>query len=166
MDDQQFEQGEVLWFNTQKRFGFIKDKQDHEIFFHFSDGKFPVIVNGKSGYSEATIKGPNSRRWPLPDPVPGDYILFERTKGSRGRPKASPWTYQYMLETEWVKYEDGKRPCAECGHPISEHAGSVLCMMNGCHCGDEAYQVPPGMETDGPREVSTGDSTGGFSICQ
>jgi hypothetical protein len=86
----------VLWFNSQKRFGFAKDQMGREIFFHFNDGRFVEVEAKKLVFGKATrsfnIKGvvPSI---PLADPRAGDVILFVRFAGSKGRPKASPWVY-------------------------------------------------------------------------
>ena len=86
----------VLWFNHQKRFGFAKDQAGREIFFHFNDGRFVETEAKEFVFGKATksfnIKGvvPSI---PLADPYVGEVILFVRSIGSKGRPKASPWCF-------------------------------------------------------------------------
>jgi hypothetical protein len=97
-------------------------------------------------------------------PRSGEKFLFVRAKGKEG-PKASPWTPVDEFLTVERELAELNSLC-DCGHKMKEHHPDGTCGALGCHCGDEAYQDVPGMEIDSPREVSTQDSTGGFSICQ
>jgi cold shock CspA family protein len=111
------ELGTVVWFNPQKRFGFAKDQTGKEIFFHFNDGRFVEIEAGKIVFGKATrsftIKGvvPSI---PLPDPITGEFILFVRSVGSKGRPKASPWCSDFdYLSTKMTLEVEADHCCDE-----------------------------------------------------
>lgn len=75
----------VKWFNPQKRYGFLLKEDGTEIFFHYNDGQNMIAVGDHLEWSLP----PSGKR--LPDPVPGDAVVYEISPGSKG-PKASPWT--------------------------------------------------------------------------
>jgi hypothetical protein len=163
VSDKEVELAVVQWFNPQKRFGFalVCGKEPEQIFFHFGDGRKLSLDNNEE--SVIFLEAVASKN--LEEPQISAYIIFIRTVGSKGRPKASPWAYL----GDWITLNDVLREqnfVCDCGHKKKEHHADGTCGAPGCHCGDEAYMVAPGMETDGPREISTQDSTGGFSICQ
>ena len=157
--DNQFKLGKVIWFNPQKRYGFLENLRGSQIFFHFNDGRFVEVKEGILVYGEPTVLGFNNRCSSLPDAKPGDIIRFEFTKGSKGRPKASPWCYDYMFVETLLNFERDNELCPNCGHRERDHAGA-LCMEPICHCGDEAYEH----DDDEPREVNLGGDPGGFKI--
>jgi cold shock CspA family protein len=129
-----FEVGKVVWFHPEKRYGLISNRWGFDTFFHFNDGRFPAIKNEEVDYGN-----PKNGKDSLPDPKPGDEVVFEWAKGSNGRDKASPWCYQEMFLDLSLEWERGKELCPNCHDREWDHAGG-LCMVNGCHCGDEAYE--------------------------
>lgn len=86
--------GKVKFFDSRegKRFGFIIDGDGSEIFFHFNDGRFIEAGKKEPQFTEPTFvyKGKIAH---LRDPQPGDLVVFERIRGSKGF-KASPWGYK------------------------------------------------------------------------
>ncbi|MBI2420799.1 MAG: cold shock domain-containing protein, partial [Candidatus Levybacteria bacterium] len=82
------EQGIVKWFDARpgKRFGFISLGQSQpELFFHFNDGR-----SIEAGDTMPQFSGHQVHR----EPLVGDAVVFERSTGSQGKPKACPWGYQ------------------------------------------------------------------------
>ena len=154
--DNRFKLGKVIWFNPQKRYGFLEDLRGSQIFFHFNDGRFVEVKERMLVYGGPTVLGFNNTCSSLPDPKPGNIIRFESTKGSKGRPKASPWCYDYMFVETLLNFERDNELCS-CGHKILDHAGA-LCMS--CKCGTEEYEH----DEDEPREVNLGGDPGGFKI--
>jgi len=152
-----WELGEVVWFNKERRFGFAKDGEGKEIFFHFNDGRFVKVAENREVIFTSPAIELFGRRIPLDDPKPGDCILFVRTRGSKGRPKASPWCFDDMYLEEQTRYDEDQKPCPLCMHRMGEHSGGCLCMIANCHCGDEAYEH----EDDEPQQVWFTESPGG-----
>ena len=84
--------GVVTFFNASAgmKYGFIRVRGEiFEIFFHQNDGLQFCIEGGRVKFND---KLKVSR-----EPEKGDKIAFEIAKGSRGRPKASPWGFRHGL---------------------------------------------------------------------
>lgn len=124
--NQELESATVIWYNNEKRYGFARDKWEKQIFFHLNDGRHCTIENGEIKLiirSTETYGKFNH----VPDPVGGDVINFARAIGSKGRPKASPWTFEYMII---MAYEDD-------GYKMSEYS-EPECIHDDC---DESYEL-------------------------
>ncbi len=121
------EVGVVVFFDSRdnKRYGFVRDTDGKELFFHYNDGR--IAAN----YFEAGLG------WEMPAnrssdtildyPRTGDELFFMRKPGLKG-PKASPWTskesYLQAAETRWCP----------CGHHIDDHDDGRSCLR--CKCPD------------------------------
>lgn len=127
----------VVWFNTEKHYGFARDEWGQQIFFHLNDGRHCFVDKGEL---KLYARSPESfgKYHLVPEPVAEDIILYKVAIGSKGRPKASPWTYQYMQVDAWLDYEQDQIPCSACGHLMEEHSGAE-CQHDGCHCGEEDF---------------------------
>lgn len=58
----------------------------------------------------------------------------------------------------------GWEDCTSCGHSEWDHVGGQ-CQNGNCHCGDQAYEVPPGME-DEPQVVNFTEGPMGHHGCE
>ncbi|KKR71180.1 MAG: hypothetical protein UU12_C0006G0009 [Candidatus Woesebacteria bacterium GW2011_GWA2_40_7b] len=157
VNGKEFESGTVVWYNNEKRYGFARDSWRMQIFFHLNDGRHCRVE--KSELKMFARSAETYGKFHLvPEPVAEDVILFSRAKGSKGRDKASPWTFQYMETEAWLDYEQDQIPCSNCGHLMEEHSG-FECQHILCHCGDEAYEH----DEDEPRQVWFTESPGGHN---
>lgn len=172
--------GRVVWFNKVKEYGFVKpDGEDIEIFLRFDDGRAPEIKNSEIAFSELDVQ------YNFPFPRTGDSVCFLVSKGSKGRPKCSPWCFstkysivKAYIEKESTKFQIGDvdqfefEKC-DCGHYFYEHCGEK-CQIKFCHCGDEDYEdkyvvtiLPDGRQgvlIDDYSKTNHGDTPGGFHI--
>lgn len=89
-----FEEVVVDWFNPapEKRFGFVRAKDDTSIFFHFSDGRFIMADGSQPKYADATLTRGN-KVFHLRDPRGGDVIVINRVHRLKG-PAAVPWGFK------------------------------------------------------------------------
>jgi cold shock CspA family protein len=139
--------GRVIWFDKTKGFGFVRpDGENIEIFFHFGDERAMEIKNGEIAFGSLNLP------CDLPYPKAGESVCFLVAKGSKGRPKCSPWSFisKYNVVSEYLKKFTSTTGdmdqfefelCKECGHPMYEHNGGASpCQVRGCHCGDEDYE--------------------------
>jgi hypothetical protein len=152
------ESATVTRYFPERGYGFAKDKWGMRIFFRIENGRH-CYVKDQELVMFARSKRDYGEYHKVPDPIPGDEIYFIRSTGSKGRAKAKPWTFQYMVADAWLDWERDQVPCQSCGHLLEEHSG-VECQHKGCHCGDEAYE-------NGPEEytgTNVGGSPGGFMI--
>lgn len=137
--NEEFQIGIVVWYNCEKRYGFARDSWGQQIFFHLNDGRH-CYVNDRKLVLFSRSRADYGEYCQVPEPVAEDVIIFKRAKGSKGRDKASPWTFRYMEVDAWLDYEQDQIPCSFCIDPIGQHDGDGKCTVPGCHCGDEDYE--------------------------
>lgn len=154
------EEGQVVWVNREKRYGFVKRVSNGEqIFFHLGDGRRVSIRDDGGMVFSAPLFTRES-----PDnliPEKDDIIAFYVTKGKNNKPKACPWTYPAMIDNAWDQNEKENESCSLCGHLMGDHAGGAECMVSGCHCGDEDYD-----EDYESHIINVSDSPMGFHVCE
>lgn len=94
----EYQHGTVKWFDGMegKRFGFIVMEDGREIFFHYNGGYYFYVTTllGRGREIEITRKAE-----PLPDPKPGDRVVFRIGRGRKGE-KAVPWGYESDYQTQ------------------------------------------------------------------
>lgn len=98
------EKGTVKFFDSRdnKRFGFIRLESGEEIFFHANDGRKTEAKGIEVKFIDEPISGL---------PKVGNELVFERTVGGDGRPKASPWCWAgvYDFHASLAKIHDDQR---------------------------------------------------------
>lgn len=148
----------VTWFNRSKNWGFAKDQWGQKIFLHLSDGRDCRIEKDELVFykpmnfqNEYVLLSP---------PTKGDVIRYLEAKGSLGKPKAKPWTYDRMVTSAYIDDYYENQDCPVCGHKESEHSGPE-CMHKDCHCGDPAYEYD---ELDDTGDCSQ-EEPGGITDC-
>lgn len=153
---QELETGTVIWFNTEKNYGFAEDRWGQRIFFHLSNGRDCMIKNGELVFFKPRSFADN-KVTTLTPPTIGSVIQFVRAKGSLGRSKAKPWTYEHMVEDAYKEDFYDNLVCS-CGHKELEHSGGE-CQHPNCHCGDRAYDDDQQDDTGGCGQEEPGSIT-------
>lgn len=154
---EELEVGRIIWFETQKGYGFAQvGLTNEEIFVHRGDQRM-LDTNDDTTITFCDHSMPGV----LQDPVRDDVILFLRAPGKGDKPKAKPWIplEDYLTVENALNYLNS--PC-DCGHKMKDHTGMGECMEAGCHCGDEAYEH----DDDEPREIIGPEGPMSTTFCQ
>ena len=147
----------IVWFNVENKYGFAEDEWGQQIFFHLNDGRNCRIEKDQLVF----YKPRNFITYKvdvLSEPAVGNIIQFVRAKGSMGRPKAKPWTYDHMVTSAYIDDFHENEECLGCGHKMFEHSGEE-CQHVGCHCGDPAYEYDQLDDTGGCSQEEPGGIT-------
>lgn len=149
------ETGKVLWFNKDKRYGFVKSELNgEEYFFHFSDGEF--IIPGKraptfSGQAQMII---SSQSYCLRDPQRDDLIKFDLMSAPKGW-KAKPWGYQSHYDNSLKIIANRPAPktyrVLETMNNIGKQPGEPEVLWEGSDLEEllKRYPVPSGRQSPG-----------------
>lgn len=154
----QVEEAEVVWFDSRpdKLYGFASvcnGDTNEEIFFHLNNQKnVDIDLDAESVFFVKQIEA--LFRYPHV----GDQILFVRTPGAKGRPKASPWVF---LE-DWISISsvlDQLVFVCDCGHKMKDHScGQCTC----CDCGSDLNWSPN--DPDNFQEIKLSDGRTGVQV--
>jgi hypothetical protein len=91
------ERGRVLRFSAVDRYGFLETSSGERLFFHANDGQFIYAGDVRPEFVGHVIVRECVGRF-VPDPQPGDELVFQRSAPSGPLPKAMPWGYARFAE--------------------------------------------------------------------
>ncbi len=129
VSDKELDGGEVVWFNPQKLYGFVKPfTGGKEIFFHSNNEKWVSINEPQCDKLIFIIPKVRSV------PIPGEIIFFIKNTSGKGNTKASPWVREINLSPVLQDLDYFQKVC-DCGHKMIEHSSGHECTL--CSCGND-----------------------------